>query len=133
MGIILEGGVIVANKNDNLIPQGHKLTLEEQKMGGRRSAEVRREKATMKKTLEMMLDEVNKKSGKTYRELATLGLIKGAVKGNAVNYRTILELTGELNSVDNSTINENILNIANLLNNPVKNRTEKDLEDDNNG
>ena len=79
----------------NLKPGEYKLTLEEQKKGGIASGEARREKATMKKTLEMLLDEKNSK-GKTYKELATLGLLKGAINGNASNYRTILETLGEL-------------------------------------
>lgn len=84
-------------KEDNLIPGAHKLTLEEQSAGGKRSGEVRKEKATMRKTLEMLLNEKNNK-GKTYRELATLGLLKGAINGNSANYRTILETLGELTS-----------------------------------
>ena len=89
----------MANKGqENLIPMSER-TKEEQKkiakMGGIRSGEVRREKATMKATLEMLLDE-KYKNGKTYRELATLGLINGAINGNAQNYKTILETLGEL-------------------------------------
>jgi hypothetical protein len=83
---------------DNLIPF-NKLTEDEQKemarKGGIRSGEVRKEKATMKKTLEMLLNEKNNK-GKTYRELSTLGLIKGAVDGKAENYKIMLQLLGEL-------------------------------------
>ena len=60
------------------------------KKGGIASGKARREKATMRKTLEMLLEEKNAK-GVTYRELATLGLLKGAVKGNAMNYKTIVE------------------------------------------
>jgi len=120
----------VANEQ-NLRPSEYKLSQEEAKKGGIASGKTRREKATMKKALEMLLDETNKKSGKTYRELATLGLIQGAIKGNALNYKTILEVMGELNSIDNTEINKGILNIANLLNNPVKNRTEKDLDETN--
>lgn len=75
--------------------EAHKLTAEELKQGGIRSGEVRREKATMKKALEMLLDEKNKK-GKTYRDLATLGLIKGAIDGKAENYKVIVQLLGEL-------------------------------------
>lgn len=73
----------------------HDLTTEELKKGGIRSGEVRREKATMKKALEMLLDEKNKK-GKTYRDLATLGLIKGAIDGKAENYKVMVQLLGEL-------------------------------------
>ena len=87
---------------DNLIPF-NKLTEDEQKemarKGGIRSGEVRKEKATMKKTLEMLLNETIKKGkyeGKTYRELSTLGLIKGAVDGKAENYKIMLQLLGEL-------------------------------------
>ena len=84
----------VANEQ-NLRPGEYKLTLEEQKKGGIASGQARREKATMRKTLEMLLDEKNSK-GKTYKELATLGLLKGAINGNSSNYRTILETLGEL-------------------------------------
>ena len=93
----------MANKGqENLIPMSER-TKEEQKkiakMGGIRSGEVRKEKATMKATLEMLLNETNK-NGKTYRELATLGLLKGAINGNAQNYKTILETLGELNKME---------------------------------
>ena len=116
---------------ENLIPMNER-TKEEQKkiatMGGIRSGEVRREKATMKATLEKLLNETNK-NGKTYRELATLGLLKGAINGNAQSYRLILETLGELRSnVDNNDINNQILNIANLLNNPKDNRSDKDVQ-----
>ena len=75
--------------------EAHKLTTEELKQGGIRSGEVRREKATMRKALEMLLDEKNNK-GKTYRDLATLGLIKGAIDGKAENYKVMVQLLGKL-------------------------------------
>ena len=107
----------------------HELTVEDQRAGGIRSGEVRREKATMKATLEKLLDEKNKK-GITYRDLATLGLIQGAIKGNANNYRTILETIGELGQqTDTQQINNNITNIATLINNPVENRTEDNIDE----
>ena len=101
----------MANKNDNLIPGGHKLTLEEQSAGGIRSGEVRREKATFKKTLEMLLDEKNSK-GKTYRELITLGQIKSAIDGKAENFKAILALMGEMEEKqpETPTVNINIVN-----------------------
>lgn len=75
------------------------------KKGGKRSGEVRREKANMKKTLEMLLDVVpdieGNKDKQTWKELATLGLIKGAVQGNSQNYKTIMETIGELNPEGN--------------------------------
>ena len=101
---------------ENLIPMNER-TKEEQKriatMGGIRSGEVRKEKAIMKATLEMLLEEKSK-SGKTYKELATLGLIKGAIKGNAQNYRTILEVLGELDQEINKE-STNKITIINSL------------------
>ena len=91
---------IVANE-ENLRPGEYKFTQEEHKKGGIASGKARREKATMRKTLEMLLEEKNTK-GVTYKELATLGLIKGAVKGNAMNYKTIVELLGELQVENNN-------------------------------
>ena len=97
--------------------------------GGINSGIARREKATMKATLEKLLDEKNNK-GITYRDLATLGLIKGAIKGNAQNYRTILETLGELGQqTDTQQINNNITNIAALINNPVGNRNEDNIDE----
>jgi hypothetical protein len=97
---------------ENLIPMNER-TKEEQKkiatMGGIRSGEVRREKATMKATLEMLLNETNK-NGKTYRELATLGLLKGAINGNAQNYKTIVEMLGELLQPEESKARITIVN-----------------------
>lgn len=108
-----------------------KRTPEEQReiarQGGIASGQARREKATMKATLEKLLDEKNKK-GMTYRDLATLGLLKGAINGNANNYRTILETLGELGQqIEESQINNNITNIAELINNPVQNRNEDSI------
>lgn len=84
---------------ENLKPGEYKLSQEEAKKGGIASGEARRQKATMRKTLEMMLDEKHK-NGKTYKENATLGLIVGAMKGNAQNYKTIVEMLGELQASD---------------------------------
>lgn len=103
-------------KEQNLIPQAHTLTLEEQKAGGKASGKARREKATMKATLEKLLDEKSSK-GKTYRELATLGLLKGAIQGKADNYKTILTLLGEIANdevSDTPNVQINIVDNSNL-------------------
>ena len=102
--------------------------------GGINSGIARREKATMKKTLEMMLDSTYK-SGKTYRDEVTLGLLANAINkdkgGNPKSYEIIMKILGELNDSENNTneINKNIMDIAELLNNPVKARTEDDLDE----
>ena len=84
----------------NLRPSEYKLSQEEAKKGGINSGIARRQKKTMRETLEQMLNEVAKIEGNdsklTYRELATLGLLKGAVQGNNANYKTILETIGEI-------------------------------------
>ena len=80
-------------------------TTEEQseiaRKGGIASGKARREKATMLSTLRTLLDQENS-NGTTYRELATLGLIKGAIKGNPLNYKTMIELLGESKGNDNT-------------------------------
>ena len=103
---------------ENLIPMSERSKDEVRELGqkgGIASGEARREKATMKKTLEMLLNEKNNK-GKTYRELTTLGLIKGAVDGKAENYKTIVQLLGELQEQTNETpsLNINIVDNSNL-------------------
>ena len=103
-------------REDNLQPGKYKLTLEEQKAGGIASGKARREKMTMKKQLEMLLDETSK-NGKTYREMATLGLLKGAVQGKAENYKTIITLLGEIMNEDakeTPSVNINIIDNSNL-------------------
>ena len=89
----------MAGGKDNLIPQAHKLTLEEQSAGGRASVEARRKKATMLSVLEKTLDERNAK-GLTYRELVTLGLIKGATQGYSKNYEIIAQMMQEKEKKD---------------------------------
>lgn len=108
-------------KEDNLIPFTSEQNREEAKIngkkGGIRSGEVRREKATMKKTLEMLLDEVanikDNESKLTYRQLTTLGLLQGAIEGKAENYKTIVQLLGELQEQTNETPSLNIQIIDN--------------------
>lgn len=86
------------------------------RQGGIASGVVRKEKATMKETLRQMLEEVADIEGNdnklTYRQLATLGLIKGSIQGKADNYKTILEAIGELSNEIKLTpeININVVN-----------------------
>lgn len=107
--------------NENLRPiQSKKEARELGRIGGIRSGEVRREKATMRKTLEMMLDEVADIEGNenklTYKQLATIGLLKGAIKGDNANYKTILEVIGEMQEqqTETPTVEINIVDNSNL-------------------
>lgn len=102
---------------ENLIPFSERSEEEARELGrkgGIASGEARREKATMKATLEMLLNETNK-NGKTYRELATLGLLKGAINGNAQNYRTILETLGELKQAEEDKTQRELTKVEELL------------------
>lgn len=98
--------------------QLNKLTSEEQReiarKGGKASGKVRKEKATMKKMLEMCL-EMKNENGQTFRELATLGLIKGAVSGNSNNYKTILETLGELDILQQERQVQQLVKVEELL------------------
>lgn len=93
----------------NLKPR--ELTTEEATIMGRKggiaSGEARRQKATMRETLKMMLEDIpiddDNKSKLTNKQLATLGLINGARCGNANNYKTILETIGELVNAESTT------------------------------
>ena len=106
-------------KEDIVKYQFDKLTAEEQHdiavAGGIASGKARKEKATFKKTLEMLLDEKNSK-GKTYRELITLGQIKSAIDGKAENFKAILALMGETEEqqVGTPQVNINIVDNSDL-------------------
>lgn len=98
----------------NLIPNSERTPEQlraQTRKGGIRSGEVRRKTAMMRKELERLLKQKGT-DGKTYKELTTLGLLEGAIKGNAANYKTIVEMLGELqtqneqpNDTPNITIN----------------------------
>ena len=77
----------------------HQLTEEEARRGGIRSGEVRKENATMKKQLKMLLESTNGK-GEKYSDLVSLGLIANAIDknkgGNPKSYELIARMLGEL-------------------------------------
>lgn len=88
---------MVAN-NENLVSLATRTQRERTEIarkGQIASVEARKKKDTMLSTLEKMLDEVpikDNEGGLTNRELATLGLIKGARQGNSKNYEIIQDL-----------------------------------------
>ena len=81
----------MANNTQNLKVPTSEEALEYGRLGGIASGEARRKKATMLSVLEKTLDETNNK-GLTYRELVTLGLIKGAMNGSSKNYELITNM-----------------------------------------
>lgn len=118
----------MTNGNGNLIPMNER-TKEEQReiarQGGIASGEARKQKATLKKALDSLLDQ-KYKGDKTYRDMATLGLIVGAIKGKAENYKVIAQVLGELDeptNVETPVVNINVVDNTEL---------EKALYEDNN-
>ena len=91
-------------KEDNLIPfnkMSQSKRSEIARKGAIASNKVQKEKKTFKMALKELLqeeakDKEGKPTGKTYQDLVNIGLVKGAMKGNAINYKTILETIGEL-------------------------------------
>ena len=63
----------MANK-ENLIPQAHVLTVEEQSKGGKKSVEVRRQKKTVQKILNDFLSTAAKDSPQVSKLAAKIGL-----------------------------------------------------------
>ena len=102
---------------ENLKPvQSKEEARERGRNGGIASGEARRQKKTMRETLEMLL-EMETKTGRTNREDITIGLINGAKKGNATNYRTILETIGELSTdgaITTPTLKIEVIDNSNL-------------------
>lgn len=86
------------------------------KMGNIASLEERRKRKLMREVLEDKLDIMNAE-GLTNQERVTLGLIKGAIDGRAENYKTILEVLGELgisNSNETPSVSINIIDNSKL-------------------
>lgn len=78
--------------------EAHKLTAEEASKGGKRSAEVRREKRDLRKALEMLLEkEYKDKNGNvaTGAEAITTKLFEQAMKGNVKAFETIRSTVGQ--------------------------------------
>jgi hypothetical protein len=79
---------VMANEQ-NLRPSEYKLSQEEAKKGGKKSAEARRARKTLKETLLMMLEE-----GDTQNNI-TLALLDKALKGDTKAYEVIRDTVGE--------------------------------------
>lgn len=85
----------------NLIPNGYKLTLEEQKKGGKKSGEVRRKRADMRKAAQAILDGVYKTedgaeiTGAELLVMTLLEIAKNKKNKQAIPaIKLLMELTG---------------------------------------
>lgn len=93
----------MANKKDNLIPQAHKLTVDEASKGGKASAEARRNKRDLRNALEILLESnvtvvdkaTKEKIIMTGTQAITSKLFEQAMKGNVKAFKTIRETVGQ--------------------------------------
>jgi hypothetical protein len=98
----------------NLIPQAHKLTVEEASKGGKKSAQVRREKKTIQKILNELLDtdvtqspqfaklasKMGLESDKSVKDVFTMVCVLNSVKnGNLSDLERLAKLLGEQSEV----------------------------------
>lgn len=98
----------MADKNDNLIPQAHKLTVEEASKGGKASALAKAKKRTMREIAEMVatmelkdpkmlavLHEAGFEDPITNDDAAFFGLIRKAQTGDPAAMKLLAEMRGQ--------------------------------------
>lgn len=84
--------------NKNLIPQAHKLTVEEQSAGGKASAEARRKKRDLRKAFEALLEKefLDKKgTSLTGAEILALKQFDKAMKGDTRAFEVVRDTAGQ--------------------------------------
>ncbi len=85
-------------KEDNLIPQAHKLTVDELSKGGQNSAEARRRKRDIRLALETLLEkDISDKNGNvmTTTEAIALKQIEKALKGDTKAFEVVRDTVGQ--------------------------------------
>lgn len=104
----LFGGKMTKRKEDNLIPQAHTLTLDEQSAGGKASGDARRRKKTMRELAVIVnslpLSENNKKQlpagikedEMTFQMAFIVKVYKKALEGDAKAMKLWVELSNTL-------------------------------------
>ncbi|MBO7318430.1 MAG: hypothetical protein J6V06_00230 [Clostridia bacterium] len=119
------------NKNDNLIPQAHTLTVEEQSRGGKASAESRKEKRTVKNILTDLMsanieempqfteiaNKLGIKSDKSIKDLFVMVcVLNNLEKGDLYDLEKLAELLNE-DSGNSGGILEDILSAVRGIDN----------------
>lgn len=110
----------MANKLDNLMPiqeVNSRRTREQHsrdsRKAGKKSAEIRAKRKSMKETLQYLLGEKDTK-GRLYQDLVTLGLLANAIDkrkgGSPEAYKTILATLGELSISEEEKARVTIIN-----------------------
>lgn len=117
----------------NLRPSEYKFTQDDTLKGNKASIESRRHRALVRKAFKDLLNSnitINKGSiqenfqslgidtkDMSLAELASMGLIVGAINGNATNFKTMLETNNEITETENTitpTLNINIVDNSKL-------------------
>ena len=131
----------------NLIPQAHKLTVEEASKGGQNSVKARREKKTVQKILSDLLEsdikdmpqfaKLAEKMGvngdKSVKDIFTMVCLLNSVKsGNLGDLERLAKILGEDKHSGGDGFNEGMQTLADLINNPAPNRNISEFEGDDN-
>ena len=124
-------------KEDNLIPQAHVFTLEEQSRGAIASAEARRKKASIRNSLKRILnsgfklpEEIKDEEVKGFVsklnsigvdtknlelvDLMNLGQILSAIGGKAENYKALMDITEDTQDTGTPIVEINVVDNSNL-------------------
>lgn len=122
---------------ENLIPQAHVFTLEEQTRGAIASAEARRKKASIRNSLKRILnsgfklpEEIKDEEVKGFVsklnsigvdtknlelvDLMNLGQILSAIGGKAENYKALMDITEDTQDTGTPIVEINVVDNSNL-------------------
>lgn len=117
----------------NLIPGGHKLTLEEQSNGGKASAAARRAKADLRKVIQTWLESeaTTNKNGEpmTGAELMAMVAVKEMSKGSARHWELLRDTAG-YKPVDKIMVADVDQDVINAVESEVKEALGADGEED---
>lgn len=90
----------MANGHENLVPlnkRSKEAQREIQEKGRQANKEKRAKAKTFKALLNVMLEEIDAKTGKTYRELMNEAMLDQAIKkGNVKAYEVLRDTSGEI-------------------------------------
>lgn len=110
-------------REDNLILGGeaHKLTVDDQSAGGKKSGEVRRQKRDLRKVMELLLNKEysDKKTGdvKTGAELIAFKQFQKALEGDTKAFEVVRDTAGQkpIDKVQISEIDSDVMNEVDRL------------------
>ena len=99
----------MARKEDNLIPQAHKITVEEASKGGKKSAEARRRKRDMRESIETLFAmQTSDKYIKAFRkqgfdvpdnltneQALTISMVAKSIAGDTRAANLVMDILGE--------------------------------------